>query len=419
MDNLQDRAILVALDLFENDAKASNSINELEKLAEALNINVIDKVIQKANKVSPKYYIGSGKVLEIKNLIDVHNIDMVIFDDPLSPSQILNLEKILDVQIIDRSFLILSIFAERAQSKQSVLEVALAQKKYMLPRLIGLGLTLSRQGGGTYNAKGPGETKLEMDRRRLLNDITKIETELKKVSKEQAIARKRRLDNKIPIVALVGYTNVGKSAIMNSLTNHLNTEGTDNDVFEEDMLFATLDTKTRMLKKDNQPPFLLTDTVGFVEKLPHELVRSFESTLSDVLYADLLLHIVDGANYNPNQINATKGVLKAIGADKINRVMVLTKKDIADGEPFIDEDYIFISNKTGENIDELVNTIYGHLYKDSRLTDLLIPFSMGSEYNYLKENTTILKTVFKDEGYLIRVLLHPSDQGRFSKYEVN
>ncbi|HHW79553.1 MAG TPA: GTPase HflX [Acholeplasmataceae bacterium] len=415
MENKQDRAILVGLELNNSSINTEHSLIELENLALALNIKTISKVVQKANKIMPKYYIGSGKVLELKKQIEILNIDIVIFDDPLSPAQIVNLENALDCQIIDRSFLILSIFASRAKSKQSVLEVALAQKQYMLPRLVGMGLTLSRQGGGTYNAKGPGETKLEMDRRRLLNEITAIKKELVKTSKEQDIARKKRISNDIPIVALIGYTNVGKSSIMNGLAKYLGLSEQD-IVLEENMLFATLDTKTVLLKKEHQPPFLLIDTVGFVEKLPHELVRSFESTLSDVLYADLLIHVVDGAYFNPAHINTTKNVLKSIGASHIERIMVLTKKDISYTNTHIEDDYVFVSNKTLENYDELVNTIYGHIYKDRRLVNLKIPFNEGNIYNYFKEHTTILKTIYEDDGYLVRALLSPADLGKYKKY---
>lgn len=415
MENKQDRAILVGLELNNSSINTEHSLIELENLALALNIKTVSKVVQKANKIMPKYYIGSGKVLELKKQIEILNIDIVIFDDPLSPAQIVNLENALDCQIIDRSFLILSIFANRAKSKQSVLEVALAQKQYMLPRLVGMGLTLSRQGGGTYNAKGPGETKLEMDRRRLLNEITAIKKELVKTSKEQDIARKKRISNDIPIVALIGYTNVGKSSIMNGLAKYLGLSEQD-IVLEENMLFATLDTKTVLLKKEHQPPFLLIDTVGFVEKLPHELVRSFESTLSDVLYADLLIHVVDGAYFNPAHINTTKNVLKSIGASHIERIMVLTKKDISYTNTHIEDDYVFVSNKTLENYDELVNTIYGHIYKDRRLVNLKIPFNEGNLYNYFKEHTTILKTIYEDDGYLVRVLLSPADLGKYKKY---
>lgn len=416
MNTKQDRAILVGLDLNNSIIDAEQSINELEKLALALNIKTVTKVIQKANRILPKYYIGSGKVLELKKQVEILNVDIVIFDDPLSPSQIVNLENVLDCQIIDRSFLILSIFAERANSKQSVLEVSLAQKQYMLPRLVGLGLSLSRQGGGTYNAKGPGETKLELDRRRLLTEITAIKKELVKTSKEQDVSRKKRINNGIPIVALVGYTNVGKSSIMNSLSKYLNSN--NDEVLEKDMLFATLDTKTIKLQRDNNPPFLLIDTVGFVEKLPHELVKSFESTLRDVLYADLLLHVVDGAYFNENQIKTTKNVLKSIGADDIERIMVVTKKDMGLPVPYIEDDYVFISNKTLENFDELVSAIYGHIYKDNRLVNLKIPFNEGRLLNYFQESTSIIKTIYEEDGYLIRVLLSPKDINKYQDYIV-
>lgn len=416
MNKRKDRAILVGLELKKGYFDMERSLVELEHLADAIDIKTVDKVIQRADKISPRFFIGTGKALEIKKMVEIMDIDIVIFDDQLSPAQLLNLERELDCQVIDRSFLILSIFAERAQSKQSVLEVSLAQKQYMLPRLVGMGLMLSRQGGGTYNAKGPGETKLEMDRRRLLDDIAAIRRELDKAMKEKEVSRKQRQKNPIPIVALVGYTNVGKSSIMNSLTRRLNES--DDEVFEKDMLFATLDTKTKKLQKENYPPFLLIDTVGFVQKLPHELVRSFESTLSDVLDADLILHVVDGAYFQQEHIDTTKQVLNSIGASNIDRLMVLTKKELNLPIPDIDEDYIFISNKSGENIEALIDAIYGNLYQDNRFVHLKIPFAKGDLFSYLKENTTILKTEFVDDGYLIRVLLSPADIKRYEQYIV-
>lgn len=414
MNIKKDRAILVGLDLQRSTVDMTTSLIELENLAEALNIETVDKVIQKATKVSPRFYIGTGKAAEIKKMVKIMDIDIVIFDDPLSPAQLVNLERELNCQVIDRSFLILSIFSERAQSKQSVLEVSLAQKQYMLPRLIGLGKSLSRQGGGTYNAKGPGETKLETDRRRLMDDITAIRRELDVTIKEKSVSRKRRQRNTIPIVALVGYTNVGKSSIMNSLTSKLNFE--DETVDEKNMLFTTLDTKTKKLQKDNNPPFLLIDTVGFVQKLPHELVNSFESTLSDVLDADLLLHIVDGAHFKQEHIDTTKDVLKRIGAENINRLMVLTKKDMGLPIPHIDQDYIFISNKTGENMDQLIDAIYGNLYNDSRFVKLKLPFSKGDVFNLLNETTKILNTSFNEDGYLLEVLLSPRQLEQYKEY---
>jgi GTP-binding protein HflX len=409
-----DQALLVGLSYKESTEKTARSLDELENLALAVGIKTIEKVIQNAKEITPKYYIGSGKVKEIETMIQASNIDIVIFDDPLSPAQIKNLEKDLNVQVIDRSFLILSIFAERAQSKEAVLEVALAQKMYMLPRLVGLGKSLSRQGGGTYNAKGPGETKLELDRRRLLDEISFIKQELKKIKAEKQISRKQRIKNQIPVVALVGYTNAGKSSLMNSLSTYLN-HGSE-DVLEKDMLFATLDTKAKRLQKENHPPFILIDTVGFVNKLPHELVKSFETTLSDVIEADLLIHVVDGAYFDPIQIETTRSVLADIGADNIERILVLTKQEIAEKTPDLHEDYLFVSNRTKENIPALVNAIYGHLFKDNRIYSLKIPFNQGQVYSQLKTQNTVIETQYKEDGIFVRVILSNGEKIALEKY---
>lgn len=400
-----DKAILVGLNT------TTESIDELQGLALALQIDTIEKIIQNNIKPNPRFYIGSGKVQEIKMMIDLYDIDIVIFDDPLSPAQLKNLTNELNTQVIDRSFLILSIFAERAQTKEAVLEVSLAQKKYMLPRLVGLGITLSRQGGGTYNAKGPGETKLELDRRKLEKEISLIAAELKKIKREKEVSRKRRLQNNIPVVALVGYTNAGKSSLMNTLSSFLNNDTPK--VAEKDMLFQTLDTKAKRLQKENYPPFLLIDTVGFINKLPVELVTSFNTTLKDVINADLLLHIIDGANFDQKQIDVTKKILKEINANDIERILVLTKKDKATSIPTINEDFLFISNRTNENIDSLITTIYGHLFKDSKIMTLFIPYDKGGIIDEIKASSTILELKHDEKGTYLRALL---TNNQISKY---
>jgi len=409
-----DQALLVGVSYYETPEQTLRSLDELEHLALALDIKTKEKVTQNVKEISSRFYIGSGKVEEIKTIIAVLDIDIVIFDDTLSPAQLKNLEKELDIQVIDRSFLILSIFAQRAQSKEAVLEVALAQKSYMLPRLIGMGNSLSRQGGGSFNAKGPGETKLELDRRRLVNEIAVIKRELQKIHAEKQISRQKRIKNQMPVVALVGYTNAGKSSLMNSLSSYLNHPS--DPVLEKDMLFATLDTKAKRLQKDNHQPFILIDTVGFVNKLPHELVRSFETTLSDVIQADLLIHVVDGAYYSPLQLETTKSVLKSIGADHIERLLVCTKKEIALSEPNIQEDYIFLSNRTKENIDALVSAIYGHLYKTNRIQYLKIPFDQGQVYAQIKENNTVLETKYDADGTYVKAILTPDQTIMYEKY---
>ncbi|HLT00501.1 MAG TPA: GTPase HflX [Acholeplasma sp.] len=409
-----DRALLVAANFRTDIKQTEDSIIELEELAKACNIEPIDKVIQSIDQIDPRYYIGSGKVEEIKKMIDILNIDMVIFDDTLSPGQLRNLEKVLDTIIIDRSFLILQIFAERAKTKQAMLEVALAQKLYMLPRLVGMGNSLSRQGGGSFNAKGPGETKLELDRRRLQVEISNLRKEIEKIKQTRATSRQKRLDNAIPIVALVGYTNAGKSSLMNYFADKWGTDKTE--VFEKNMLFATLDTKAKRIKKDNQPPFILIDTVGFISKLPPELIASFESTLADIQDADLILHIVDGLNPSINQLELTKSIIKQLGMEHTPRLLVVTKKDLRFSQPYIMEDYFYISSKTGEGLDDLYQSIQSHLYDSSRITHLLIPFDQGAIYQQLKTETTVIETSYLDNGTYVKAVLTPRNIEKLKQY---
>ncbi|MFA5691996.1 MAG: GTPase HflX [Acholeplasmataceae bacterium] len=409
-----DKAILIGINPSDNYIKYKESLEELENLALACQIITVDKIIQTVPKINPKYYMGSGKVLEVKKLADILDANIVIFDDPLSPSQLRNLEKDLDVQVYDRSFLILQIFSMRAQSKQSYLEVSLAQKLYMLPRLVGMRNSLSRQGGSSFNARGPGEMKLELDRRKLNREISQIKKELEIVKKERLTSLKRRTNNEIPIVALVGYTNAGKSSLMNSF---INLYGVNKEmVVEKDLLFTTLDTKAKKIKKDDHAPFILIDTVGFIEKLPNELINAFESTLLDIINADLILHVVDGLNPSTTQINFTRDLLKRLKADHITRLLIITKKDLRTKNPEVLEDYLYISNKTKEGIKELYQAIDSNLYLDSKIYNLTLPFNKGNLFDYLKDNARIINTNYTEEGINLRVLLTPKQKSLIEKY---
>lgn len=411
-----DRAILVALNRKTPLKYTEASINELEALASSCNIKTVDKIIQSNNTIDPRYYIGSGKVNEIKKAIDVLNIDIVIFDDPLSAGQIRNLEKELDVQIMDRSFLILQIFAQRAKTRESMVEVSLAQKLYMLPRLVGMRSSLSRQGGGSFNAKGPGETKLETDRRRLSVEITELKNQLNDIRKVRVLNSNKRVENLIPIVAIVGYTNAGKSSLMNRFLHLYDKE--DYQVIEKDMLFTTLDTKAKRIKKDNHPAFILIDTVGFISKIPNELIASFESTLLDIKDADLILHIVNGLDYSDTEIELTRNILSKLVSPDIPRLLVVTKKDLRTESPLLTDDFIYVSNKTGEGFDQLYQSIDSILYDDAKIYNISLPFSKGKAYQYLKENTHILNETYSDDSINLRVLLRPAQIGKFNKYIV-
>ncbi len=416
MEEIIQRAILVGVDL-NNDKNFDYSVEELKNLAEACSVEVADVLTQKLERVNSAHYIGSGKVEEVAHLVAKNDANLVIFNDELLPSQIRNLEHELQCKVIDRTILILDIFASRAKTREAQLQVEVAQLKYMMPRLIGLNASLSRQAGG-IGSKGPGEKKLELDRRRIEEQIHKLNKELDALVLARQNQRKLRKKNATPVVALVGYTNAGKSTTMNALLNVSNAEA-DKSVFEKNMLFATLETSTRQIQLPDNKQFLLTDTVGFVSKLPHQLVKAFRSTLEEVTEADLLLHVVDLSHPEfQAQIEITNKVLDELGVKETPMVYVYNKADLVDNEftPSTQE-AVRISAKNLTNIDTLINSIKSHLFHHYVKETFLIPYDKGNIISYLNDHATVFETEYLDNGTLITVECSDQDVERFHQYK--
>ena len=416
MEEIIQRAILVGVDL-NNDKNFDYSVEELKNLAEACSVEVVGTLTQKLERVNPACYIGTGKVDEVAMLVQQHDANLVIFNDELSPSQIRNLEHGLQCKVIDRTILILDIFASRAKTREAQLQVEVAQLKYMMPRLIGLNASLSRQAGG-IGSKGPGEKKLELDRRRIEDQIHKLNKELDSLVLARQNQRKLRKRNSTPVVALVGYTNAGKSTTMNALLNVSNAQA-EKTVFEKNMLFATLETSTRQIQLPDNKQFLLTDTVGFVSKLPHQLVKAFRSTLEEVTEADLLLHVVDLSHPEfQTQIEITNKVLEELGVKEMPMVYVYNKADLIDDEftPSTKE-AVRISAKNLTNIETLIDCIKSHLFKNYQKVTFLIPYDRGNIVSYLNEHANILETQYLDNGTLITAECSEHDIERFNQYK--
>jgi GTP-binding protein HflX len=408
------RAILVGLQL---SGDISHSMAELRGLAEADNVEVLGEAVQALDKPNTATLIGSGKVEELAELVRNMEADMVIFNDELTGMQLRNLEDIIGVRVIDRTILILDIFASRADSAEGKLQVEMAQLQYRMPRLIGFGKSLSRLGGG-IGTRGPGEKKLETDRRHIERRMDDIRSELRKLKNTRAVQRSRREKSEIPVVALVGYTNSGKSALMNKILEM--TDKSEKAVREKDMLFATLDTQQRSIKLDSNHEFILVDTVGFVSRLPHGLVEAFKATLEEVNYADLLLHVVDASfAENEFQIQVTDKVLSEIGAGAKEKVMVFNKMDIAEQlqVPARGEDNIFVSARTGKNMDELISLISDRIFGSTVTASLLIPYDRGDLSSYICEKAMVLSMDYQEDGTLFTAELNQADYQRLKKFE--
>ena len=414
-----EKAILVGSDTRE-------SLDELEELTKACDIPVLTKVYQGRNKIDAAFYIGKGKVLEIAHLRQTERANVIIFDDELSGSQVRNLENAIGAKVIDRTTLILEIFARRAKSKEAKIQVELAQLKYRLSRLQGLGTILSRTGGG-IGTRGPGEKKLETDRRHIRETIYDLNQELKKIKKTREVQREKRNKESIPKVSLVGYTNAGKSTLRNALCNIAASKDNRNkeEVFEADMLFATLDITTRAIILKNKGLITLTDTVGFVRKLPHDLVEAFKSTLEEVIYSDLLCHVVDASSDDAlEQIKAVEEVLSELGAIDKETILVLNKIDKATDEQLnkIEEeinyydDIVKISAKKEINLEELLNEIEKKLPYNLKKVEYVIPYDKGDVVSFLHRNGRILKEEYIDSGTALTVEVDDEAFNRTKEY---
>ena len=409
---IQDRAVLVGLnaDCFTKEQTATEeTLEELEALLETAGGFCTAKVLQNRHTPDAHSFIGEGKAQEVRMLAQATESTMVIFDNELSPGNIRALEEIIGVPVLDRSALILDIFAQRAKTKEGRLQVELAQNKYLLPRLSGMGTSLSRQGGG-IGTRGPGETKLETDRRLIRERINRLETELEQVRQVRSTQRERRIKNSIPVVAIVGYTNAGKSTLLNKLTGA--------GIPANNSLFDTLDTTSRQLTVSDNLDVILSDTVGFIAKLPHHLVNAFHATLEELEYADLLLHVIDAADPNREEHIAVVDKLIAQLAKPGTPVLrCYNKADLVPPEEIpTGEDVVAISAASGAGCDALLHAIEGALNHARHHVVMCLPYSMGGQVETLHNNARVIRVEYSAEGIEVEAVLDDILYGRLRNY---
>ncbi len=415
------RAVLVGANTgSQSDDDFEVSMQELRGLTKACDIEPLIKATQNLSCEDSATYIGSGKVEEVRNLIQMYDADLAIFNNTLSPSQLTNLSKALNVEVLDRTGLILNIFAMRARTREARLQVDYAKLKYMLPRLVGLRANLSRQGGtgGSLSNKGSGEKQIELDRRKIEKEMTALRKELSEVEKTRALHRSRRTSSGIPLVALVGYTNAGKSTLMNKLIDLYGSDDSQK-VFVQDMLFATLDTTVRKLRTNTGRYFLLSDTVGFINDLPTDLVNAFHSTLEEALYADLILEVVDSSDQNhPMHSETTDRTLAKLGAGAVPRITVMNKADKLDNirAPRVIGSKVYISAKEGIGIKELTDLIEETLNRNLKLCTLRIPYDHSGIENQLRSSSQIVNVVYEGSYIEITAYLDDKEHGRYSEF---
>jgi GTP-binding protein HflX len=409
VDSDAERAVLVGIE----EEEALDELRELLKTAGGYEVG---RMVQNREKKDTAFFIGKGKLKELMLLSQAMDANLVVFDEELSGAQIRNLEEAMGLKVIDRTQLILDIFAQRARSREGKLQVELAQLKYMMPRLIGMGQQMSRTGGG-IGTRGPGEKKLEVDRRRIRERLNDLENDLKEVKKHRDLQRESRVSRKVFQICLVGYTNAGKSTLLNNLA--------DADIYAKDQLFATLDPTTRKVTLNNGKEVLVTDTVGFIRKLPHDLVEAFKSTLEEVLYADLLIHVVDGSNTEyENQVRVVMDVLTELGADNKDIIMAINKIDKCPGK-FAAIEYkdnvnsVHISASERIGLPQLLSLIEEYAGKQSKTVELLIPYAEGSVVSTIYGSANeVIEEQYREDGIYIKAEVDDITYGRITKYVV-
>lgn len=413
---MSERAILIGMEWGRNDSlwTVDDSLEELKQLADTAGATVIKKFIQKRPKPDPAFFIGRGKVQELALYAQQENIDLCIFDDELSPAQQRNIESVMGIRILDRTALILDIFAQRARTNEGKLQVELAQLQYTLPRIMGKGLMLSRLGGG-IGTRGPGETKLEVDRRRIRDRIAFIKDQIEKVKAVRSLHHSKRIKNNVFEVSLVGYTNAGKSTLLNTLTN--------SDIYAKDQLFATLDPTTRQLTLPNKQEIIITDTVGFIQRLPHQLIAAFRSTLEVVTEADLLVHVIDVSHeLYKEQAAAVHEVLKEIGAETKPVITVYNKIDKLSPDSkltdrlALEEDTVCISAAKKLNLETLQQMIESHLKSKAVEVTLCIPYAETAKAAQLHETANVLEQEYTENGAVMKVILPVEDLEAYNEY---
>ena len=413
--HIQERAVLVGLnaDCFTKEQTATDeTLEELEALLETAGGFCTGKILQNRHTPDSHSFIGEGKAQEVRMLVEATASTMVVFDNELSPGNIRALEEIIGVTVLDRSALILDIFAQRAKTKEGRLQVELAQYKYLLPRLSGMGKSLSRQGGG-IGTRGPGETKLETDRRHIRERISRLESEIQQVRQTRAVQRERRMKNSVPVVAIVGYTNAGKSTLLNHLT--------DAGIPANNRLFDTLDTTSRQLNVSDNLDVILTDTVGFIAKLPHHLVDAFRATLEELEYADLLLHVIDASDPNRQEhIAVVDKLISKLSSPGTPVLQCYNKADLVDKTDIpIGEDVVAISAKRGYGMEQLKAAMERMLLDSLHHIVVLLPYSMGGQLDMLHNNAQVLSTDYTAEGIQVEAIVDDILYGRLKQYIIS